>query len=129
MDPKKYKKERSKYGTISMNKEFLQKDQKQMGIIKRVLLGFRYIGSSRKRVNGHRERVSHIQMEKELGRKLKKNEVVHHIDGNQFNDSKSNLLVLKRDKHTELERKIRVYLKENKKQPTKAWQLKELGGA
>lgn len=126
MDQKKYKKERSKYGTISLNKEFIHKEPQQMNIIKRVLLGFRYIGSARKRVNGHRERVSHITMEDKLGRKLRKNEIVHHIDGNQFNDSKSNLIVLKRDKHTELERKIRLYIKENKKQPPKSWQLRRL---
>lgn len=37
-----------------------------------------------------------------LGRALKKNEVVHHLDGNKSNNRRSNLLVLLRSEHFKL---------------------------
>ncbi len=36
---------------------------------------------------------------KMIGRKIKTNEVVHHIDGNKLNNKKSNLVVLTRSQH------------------------------
>lgn len=42
-----------------------------------------------------------------LGRPLKWNEVVHHIDGNPFNNATNNLLICSRSYHGELEQRIR----------------------
>jgi hypothetical protein len=39
-------------------------------------------------------------MEKELGRKLSFNEVVHHIDGNRLNNKRENLELTSRSKHS-----------------------------
>lgn len=44
-------------------------------------------------------------IEKEIGRKLTKDEVVHHIDFNHFNNERSNLIVMNRNEHTRLHRK------------------------
>ena len=41
-------------------------------------------------------------IECELGRKLSYNEVVHHIDGDHFNNNKDNLIVLTRSEHNKL---------------------------
>ncbi len=43
-----------------------------------------------------------------LGRKLKTNEVVHHIDCNPKNNSIHNLIVLSRGKHTSLHRYLKL---------------------
>lgn len=39
-------------------------------------------------------------MEYELGRKLNRNEVVHHVDGNRWNNLRENLVVWDRSYHT-----------------------------
>jgi len=41
-------------------------------------------------------------MRLKLGRELKPNEVVHHIDGNPHNNKPSNLIVMSRSEHTRL---------------------------
>lgn len=41
-----------------------------------------------------------IVMENHIGRPLNKNEVVHHIDGNKFNNDISNLALMKRSEHS-----------------------------
>jgi len=43
-----------------------------------------------------------IAMEKKFGRKLQKDEIVHHIDGNHFNDDLSNLMVVSRREHARI---------------------------
>jgi hypothetical protein len=48
-----------------------------------------------KRVNGKKEKLHRIIMEKYIGRKLKSKEVVHHIDGNPKNNSIKNLKLFK----------------------------------
>jgi len=54
-------------------------------------------------------------MRLKLGRPLKDDEVVHHVDCNPFNNKPSNLIVMTRSEHTRLH--IREYwrLKKNEK--------------
>lgn len=47
-------------------------------------------------------------MEQAIGRKLKKNEVVHHIDFNRSNNDISNLQLMTRAEHSALHRKIEI---------------------
>lgn len=58
----------------------------------------------------------HIYLvEKEMGRVLNNNEVVHHLDGNRKNNNISNLIVLSRSSHARLHKWIEQgapYLKE-----------------
>lgn len=44
--------------------------------------------------------------EKALGRKLKRNEIVHHIDGDSLNNSNNNLLICSTSYHAELHTKM-----------------------
>lgn len=53
----------------------------------------------------HRYLVHRRKMENELGRKLKYNEVVHHIDGDKLNNDLSNLQLMTRQEHIEIHRK------------------------
>jgi len=47
-------------------------------------------------------------MEKHLGKKIKPNETIHHIDGDFTNNSIGNLQVLDRSEHIKLERPIQT---------------------
>lgn len=46
-----------------------------------------------------------VKMEERLGRKLKHDEVVHHIDGNRTNNDSNNLALLTRSGHARLHRR------------------------
>ena len=50
---------------------------------------------------GH-QREHQFLMEKEIGRKLLKNEVVHHIDANKLNNALENLCLMTRSEHIKL---------------------------
>lgn len=52
--------------------------------------------------DGKSRREHQIIMEKHIGRKLKKDEVVHHIDGNKRNNEISNLLLTTRSEHAKI---------------------------
>jgi hypothetical protein len=49
-----------------------------------------------------------LVMEKHLGRKLTSNEVVHHIDGDKWNNDISNLIVMTRQEHIAVHREQMV---------------------
>ena len=51
-------------------------------------------------VDGKRYKEHRYIMEKKLGRKLKDNEVVHHIDGNGLNNDLSNLELMGKSEHS-----------------------------
>lgn len=48
-------------------------------------------------------------MEQFLGRKLKSNEIVHHIDGNKRNNNLSNLEILTRSEHARLHKPYKYF--------------------
>lgn len=53
--------------------------------------------------------------EEHLGRKLKQNEIVHHIDGDNTNNDISNLQVMSQSEHINLHRKDLVNSLNSKK--------------
>ena len=61
----------------------------------------KYKPCPRVRVNGKKERVSHIVIEK-TGHKLNTKDVVHHIDGDTQNNDLSNLRIMTRSEHMKL---------------------------
>lgn len=46
------------------------------------------------------KKVHRMVMEKNLGRKLTKDEVIHHLDGNGLNNNLSNLVLLTKSEHS-----------------------------
>lgn len=53
-------------------------------------------------IKGKRYKSHRLIMEKHIGRKLKSNEVVHHIDGNGKNNNIDNLKIMTRSQHSRL---------------------------
>ena len=58
-------------------------------------------------VDGKQKRLHRYLMEQKLGRPLMNNEVVHHIDGNKFNNSIDNLELISRSKHMSIHKEIK----------------------
>jgi len=54
----------------------------------------------RKKVNGRSIDEHRLVMELHIGRKLDKNEIVHHIDGDRFNNDISNLRIMSVKEHS-----------------------------
>lgn len=53
-------------------------------------------------VNGKQFLLSRYTAEKFIGRRLSSDEIVHHIDGNPFNNSIENLMVVSRAEHKKI---------------------------
>lgn len=52
--------------------------------------------------------VHRLVMAKHLGRKLRGDEIVHHIDGNGLNNDLSNLELMSRSEHSKIHARIRT---------------------
>ena len=58
-------------------------------------------------INGKQERLHRYLMEQKLGRKLEFNEIVHHIDGNKFNNNIDNLELISRSDHMSMHKEVK----------------------
>jgi hypothetical protein len=58
------------------------------------------------RINGHMQKYHRYLMEKYLGRKLKRTELIHHIDGNSLNNDIKNLMIVTLSEHMALHKTI-----------------------
>jgi len=101
-----------KKNCIVCNKEFIVKGYREFDakFCSRSCLGYsKVIPSIKKKirpatitVNGKQVLAHRHIMEEHLGRKLEKNEVVHHIDFNKKNNSIENLMVMTDSEHNRL---------------------------
>lgn len=104
-----YPKYGSKYCAEKLNRSenAINKKIKKLGL--KINWKYEYINANGYLVNcedrNHRYLVHRRKMENKLGRKLKYNEVVHHIDGNKLNNDLSNLQLMTRQEHIEIHRK------------------------
>ena len=62
----------------------------------------RYSGSRNNYVKLKGKHMHRVVMEQVLGRKLRKGEIVHHIDGDKWNNSPENLQVMTQSEHIKL---------------------------
>jgi len=62
-----------------------------------MVAGYRFIRVDGKKIAEHR----HVVEQRE-GRKLARNEIVHHVDGNPLNNDPDNLVILTRSEHQRL---------------------------
>lgn len=62
--------------------------------------GYKYVWFA----DGSGEKEHRFIVEQKIGRKLTRDEVVHHIDGNRANNDISNLMVMSRGEHSKLHR-------------------------
>lgn len=58
--------------------------------------------------DGSEEKEHRFIIEQRIGRKLKRDEVVHHIDGNRANNDISNLAIMTRGEHSALHRRMEL---------------------
>ncbi len=69
--------------------------------------GYHRVSARKYEGKDNRERTHRVVMEKHLGRKLDKDEVVYHKDGDKTNNHISNLELMKRGEHSTHHLKIR----------------------
>ncbi len=77
--------------------------------------------------NGKKVADHRAAMEVELGRPLRPNEVVHHLDGDKLNNSIENLAVLSRDEHQRLHQLGSVRRRWSKAEVRRACDLRRRG--
>lgn len=67
-----------------------------------------YVGGRKDEIGWNSYRKEHmLVMEKHIGRPLKPNEIIHHIDGNKLNNNIENLLLLSSSKeHRDIHAKL-----------------------
>jgi hypothetical protein len=80
-------------------------------------------------IHGRKNYEHRLVAEEMLGRSLKKDEVVHHKDGNRSNNSPDNLVVMKRQEHDKLKDGTRAYFHTNDDMIKAAKDLFALGWA
>lgn len=69
-------------------------------------------GTRYKEISGKREH--RLIIEKIIGRKLRSDEIVHHIDGNKLNNSPNNLMIVTKSEHAKIHAEMkRQALKRN----------------
>lgn len=66
--------------------------------------GYKYVWFS----DGSGEREHRFIMEQTIGRKLNRDEIVHHLDGNRSNNDISNLVIMSRKEHSRIHRKMEL---------------------
>ena len=69
-------------------------------------------------IKNKKYRLHRLIMENYIGRKLKKSEVVHHVDGNKLNNNIDNLEIIRDGYHSRLHFKGRKYADEREKNAT-----------
>lgn len=57
------------------------------------------LGYKKLTINGRRILEHRYIVEKSIGRKLKPNEIIHHLDGNKLNNSLNNLIITNQNNH------------------------------
>jgi len=67
------------------------------------------------KIDGEKRDLHRVIAEQRLGRKLKPNEVVHHIDGDKLNNDPDNLCVMTRGEHARLHLKGKPISEEQKR--------------
>lgn len=67
------------------------------------------------------KRVHRVLMEKWIGRALRKDEVIHHADGNKLNNSRKNLVLMSEKEHNAVSAKQRWFLKTHDISAKKEW--------
>ena len=79
--------------------------------------------------NGRRDYEHRLVAEETIGRLLKPDEIVHHIDGNRSNNSPENLVVMTAQEHnrTDIKTKVKQFFHINKECEEAAHALKKLG--
>jgi len=72
-----------------------------------IINGYIYVYSPKhpNRVFGNYVQEHRLVMEKKIGRFLKKDEIIHHIDENTFNNKIENLELVSRAKHNKIHKK------------------------
>ena len=76
---------------------------------KHINMGYYWYNCNGEKVFIHRE-----VAEQHIGRKLKKNEVAHHLDGNKLNNDPENIVVLTRVDHARIHKNPNIKLKKTK---------------
>jgi HNH endonuclease len=84
--------------------------------------GYRFVS-----VNGKKRAEHRVLMERKLDRQLDRNEIVHHIDWDRFNNDAENLTVVSRSEHMRLHKKGQKPRRWTQAEEDRAAELSESG--